>query len=106
MTESQIKSKSKEELQSILIDIYRSPLIPIYFSIKKQLDNLAKEIENADITLGSKSYENFIKWAEKSLVFGENIQGLLSKIDPETLRKETEIRLKADDLSPESFAIK
>lgn len=103
LTEKEIRSKSKKELEDILIDIYQSPYAGIYFSIKSQLDRLSKEIEEAEISLESKSYDNFMKWTEKSLTAAQNMDGLLGLIDPDILRREREKRLEADDYSPEAF---
>jgi len=106
LTEDQIKSKPREELEAMLIDIYRSPLLPIYFSIKKQMDKLASEIEEADISLGSKDYDQFLKWGEKAPLISDGLTNILSKIDPAILRAEQDKRLKAEELSVESFVVK
>jgi hypothetical protein len=103
MTQKEIKSKSKQELEEILIDIYASPYIPIYFSIKDQLKKLAEEIEGATINLGSKDYDHFLKWGEKAPVIAEGLKNILSKIDPATLREEQKRKASAEDTSVESY---
>jgi hypothetical protein len=106
MRREELESKSKKELVDKLEEFYRSPLLPIYFSIKGQLEILAEQVEEADIDFGneeSKMFKNFILWSEKSLIIGQNIEGLASMIDKETLVEETKKRLAAREGSVESM---
>lgn len=107
MTLDEIKSKSKEELEQIVYSIHQSPYLNVYFSIKGQLDKLAKEIENAPITIEEpKLFDSFLKWTEKSLTATNNLQEILEKIDREVLLKAKEERLSATETSVESYISK
>lgn len=100
------KEKSKEELIEILEEFYNNPNIDIYFAIKKQLINLANQIEEAKIKFEDEDttqFKNFLQFSKESVVISKNLKEIQSGIDARILSEEKKKRNSAEMGSVESF---
>lgn len=103
MKAEDIDKLSEAEAKDMLREFFRSPYIRPYLSLQTQLDKLSLEIEKADIEIGEKTFDSFIKWGEKAVTIADNIMTLRSKIDTSELLKEKRERTKAKEGTPEAM---
>lgn len=105
MKAKEIDSLTEREAKELLKEFYNSPYIGIYFSIKTQVDRLAKDIETTSIDFKEDSapFKNFMTWTKESLTVTTNLEQILSKIDKTILSEQLERRTKAEDGSVESY---
>jgi len=105
MTEKEIRLKSKEELVDLLIRFYESPYIKSYFAVKSQLDNLAMQIEQANIDFADdkKLFKSFLEFGAKYQKIADSLENIQQKIDKDALVAAKVKRLEAKEGSLESF---
>jgi predicted transcriptional regulator len=105
MTEKELRAKPKEELVEMLIRFYESPYIKSYFAVKKQLDNLAEQIERAHIDFSddNKLFKSFLEFGEKYQKIADSLENIQQKIDKEALADAKVKRLEAKEGTLESF---
>jgi hypothetical protein len=96
---------SKEELVRMVEEFYSSPYIRVYMATKKQLDNIADEIEKSHIPFDedNKLFKAFLSWGDKARKISEDLDYIHQKIDPEELKKAKQDRTKAKIGTLENF---
>lgn len=100
------KDKSKDELISILEDFYANPNIDLYFAIKKQLIDLAHQIEEAEIKFDAEEttqFKNFLQFSKESVLISNNLKEIQANIDNKILKEEENKRTSAKKGSIESY---
>jgi chemotaxis protein histidine kinase CheA len=105
MTEQEIKLKSKEELQEIVVKFYESPYIKPYLATQHQLDNLSGQIESANIRFDDedKLFDAFLKWSDKIEKITDSLENIKQKIDKDALIQAKRKKLGATEGQLESF---
>lgn len=105
MKVDEINKLTERQAKDKLIDLYASPYIKVYFSLKTQIDKLSKEIEDAEIDFKEDSvlFKNFMQWGKESLTITSNLEQIISKIDRDVLREEAEKRTRAEEGTIESY---
>jgi hypothetical protein len=106
MKHSYIDKLDLPEAKRILKKVFDSPLLNVYISMKKQVDDITSQIENTPIVFGQDSdeFNEFIKWGDKVQKLTDLIYDLEKKIDPTELARAKRARLKPSELKPEFYA--
>jgi len=94
------------DAKRILKSVFNNPLLNVYISTRKQVDNIAEQIEEAEIRFGedSDAFNEFVKWGDKLQKFTDLLYDLETKIDPTELARAKRERLKPSKLKPEYYA--
>lgn len=95
------------EAKRLLKKIFSNPLLDIYISTKKQVDDITAQIEAVKIVFGDDEddkFDDFLKWADKLPKFIDTIYELEKKIDPTELARAKKSRLAPSELKPEFYA--
>lgn len=106
---SKTEGLSKVQLRKKLDEFYSHPLINIYLAMRIQVDKISKQIEVAHIDFADEDsilFKNFLAFSDKSPKIAEALESMRQKIDPDELKKAQAEKLKANELSPEAFALK
>lgn len=94
------------DAKKLLKSVFSNPLLNTYISVKKQVDDISRQIEITKIVFGeaSDAFNEFVKWGDKLQKFTDLIYDLEQKIDPSELARAKKERLKPSPLKPEFYA--
>lgn len=109
MSEDEINKLSLEGAKSKLRKIFKNPIITVYLSNQKQIEDIANQIDSLKVNISDSDttvFDNYMKWIDKLPKLREGQDGMRKSIDPSELERERKRRLAPDRNSPEYYAQK